>query len=570
MPQFPAGLEACCLRLVYVLFPQLEEVQVDQVEDRDGVVLVSARARGRQAPCRGCGVASVRVHGRYRRGVRDLAAAGRPALIDLEVRRFVCGNPGCELRTFAEQVPALAPRYQRRTPGLRGLLEQVALALAGRAGSRMAGALGVRVSRSTLIRLLRALPDPEVGQVVVLGVDDFAKRRGQNYGTVLVDLGARTPDGDPGGDREGAGPHRHRHRVVDVLDDRTSDALAEWLREHPGVKVICRDRAGAYADGATQGAPDAQQVADRWHLWHNLGEALDKTVRAHRARLSEQAAADPAEEPGTEPTTPAVPPVRPETLDSRGMQRPLVARTRERHAQVQQLRSSGASLNAISRELGLAFRTVRRFANAASPDELLVSALNRSSKLDEFKPYLARRWNEGCTDAVQLHAEIKAQGWTGSRRTVQGYLQPLRGHVKVQVPPSPPPKPRHITRWIMSHPDHLEADDQARLTDLLAHCPDLDTAAGHVRAFAKMMTNRHGHLLDEWITAVTADQESLPHLASFARNLRSDHTAVTNGLTLPYSSGPVEGTVNKIKMLKRQMFGRANLDLLRIRLLHTA
>ena len=564
MPQSPAGLEACCLRLLHLLFPHLEEVQVDEVGDRDGAVVICARARGTQAPCRGCGVSSVRVHGRYQRQVRDLAAAGHPALIDLEVRRFLCGNPACELATFAEQVPALAPRYQRRTPGLRGLLEQVALALAGRAGVRMAGALGVPASRSTLLRMLRALPDPEVGQILVLGVDDFAKRRGHSYGTVLVDLGVPAPAGAPDGDREDVERPQRRHRVVDVLDGRTSDDLAEWLREHPGVKVICRDRAGAYADGATEGAPDARQVADRWHLWHNLGQALDKTVRAHRACLCEQPAPDPAAQP--EPEVMAA--ERPETLDSRGAERPLVARTRERYAQVQKLQTDGMSLNAISRELGLAFRTVRRFAGAASVDDLLVSALNRSSKLDEFKPYLARRWNEGCTDAAQLHAEIKTLGWTGSRRTVQGYLQPLRGHAKVQVPPTPPPKPRRIIGWIMSHPDHLDPDDQVQLKALLTRCPELDTAAGHVRAFAKMMTNRDGHLLDEWITTVTADDEALPHLASFARNLRNDHAAVTNGLTLPYSSGPVEGTVNKIKMLKRQMFGRANLDLLRIRLLH--
>lgn len=298
---------------------------------------------------------------------------------------------------------------------------------------------------------------------------------------------------------------------------------------------------------------------------YNLAEALDKMVRSHRACLQE----DP--EPGTTaepaPEAEAAPPVqRSAVLDTRGEQRPLVTRTQERYAQVQALRNSGASLNAIGRELGLAFRTARKFAGATSVDELLAGALNRSSVLDEFKPYLTHRWNEGCTDGAQLHAEIKAQGWTGSLRTVQGYLRPLRGHHRVQEAPAPPPKPRRIVSWIMSHPDRLDPDDKTRLKEILARCPELDTAAGHVRGFAEMMTNRDGHLLDEWIAATTAGDS--PHLASFANGLRRDHAAVTAGLTLPYSSGAVEGTVNKIKFLKRQMFGRANLDLLRIRVLH--
>jgi transposase len=539
----PAGDDACCLP---VLFPCLKEVDVLAVEDRGEGVLIKARTTASAAACPGCGTSSVRVHSRYQRVLRDLAVCGRPVELNLRVRRFFCEVPGCLRAIFVEQVDGLTSRHARRTPALRVLLTSIGVRLAGRAGARMAAETGVPVSRSTLLRIVRALPDPHIGQVTVLGVDDFAKRRGNSYGTVLVNM-----DG---------------HRPIDLLDDRTADALAVWLKAHPGVEVICRDRAGAYADGARKGAPAATQVADRWHLWHNLGDALEKTVRAHRTCLNEALPDKTPDEADCDADEDLV--ERSPLADSYGDERPIVARFQERYAQVQELRAQGDSLNSISRDLGLAFRTVQRFAYATSVDDLLAPSLARASKLDPFKPYLIQRWNEGCTNAGQLHEELKKRGWTGSLRAVQGYLRPLRpfiGRQKVRAAPVLPPKPRRITGWIMSHPDRVTPDDQVRLDDILNRCPQLTAATQQVRAFATMMNERQGHQLDDWIS-ITARIDA-PHLAAFATGLRRDHAAVTAGLTLPYSSGAVEGTVNKIKFLKRQMFGRANFDLLRKRVL---
>jgi transposase len=244
----------------------------------------------------------------------------------------------------------------------------------------------------------------------------------------------------------------------------------------------------------------------------------------------------------------------------------LVTRTQERHTAIHELLAAGESLRAISRLLGLSRPTVRRFARAASPDDLLAESI-RESGLDPFKPHLHQRWNEGITDATALHAELHQRGCTGSVRTVRRYLAPLRNGTTAPDPAPAVPKARQITRWLLTHPDHLTAEEHAKLAAIRARCPHIDALAGHVASFAQIMTGRTGDRdLETWLTAAEAD-DSQPELRSFATGIRHDQQAVTNGLTLPYSSGKVEGAVTKIKMLKRQMYGRATFALLRTRVI---
>jgi len=523
-----------------VLLPHLAGVVVERVDQLPGLVCLSVRAGGAEGICRRCGAGSSRVHSRYTRRLADAAVGGQRVVIRLAVRRFFCGAPSCPAVTFAEQVEGLTTAYARRTPLLTGMLEAIALALAGRAGARLAGTFGLPAGRSTMLRLVRALPDPGGGGVAVLGVDDFALRRGHVYGSVLVDMGTRRP--------------------VDLLADREAETFAGWLKEHPGVQVICRDRAGAYADGARTGAPEAIQVADRWHLWHNLCQHVDKAVARHLGCLAE---------PGPAPApAPDLRQAAATAADQRFEDSVLVRRTRERYAQVQALRAQGKGIKPIMRELGLAKETVRRFARASSAEELLAKARGRRpSVLDEFKPYLHQRWNAGCTNILQLHAEIKKAGYQGSYGTVRDYLQPFRA-LGAAPPAAPaPPKARQVASWILRDPATLDEEEQAKLNDARARCPHLDALAGHVTEFAKILTQRQGDRLDAWIATVEADDQ--PNLHSFTTGLKHDHAAVANGLTLPHSSGAVEGNVNRIKMIKRQMYGRASFDLLRKRVLLT-
>ena len=510
----------------------------ERLDAAGGLVRVRVAASGDAgAPCPVCGVVSGRVHSRYQRRLSHAPVAGREILVYLRVRRFFCVSETCGRKTFAEQIPGLTVRHGRRTDSLTGQLRGVALALGGRAGARLSAGLAMGVSRMTLIRLIRSLPDPAVTEApMVLGVDEFALRRGHSYGTLLVDVESRRP--------------------VDVLPDRSADSFAAWLAARPGAEVICRDRAGCYADGAARGAPLAIQVADRWHLWHNLGEAAEKAVARHHHCLSAAITIPASDDRGPGP----VPDPPPRTGR-------LPDRTRRRHAQIHQLIAGGASIKAIAAELGLARNTVRRFARAADPEQLLVNdgTGRRPGILDDYAPYLRQRWAEGRTDAAALWREIREKGYQGGYSHVREYLAPLRDTSAVPAPPPRPPKTRKVTSWIMTDPARLAGND-ARQLDLICHaCPEPASFRAHVTAFAEMMTSQRGKDLEKWITAAAAS--GLPELRSFTTGLRRDQDAVTAGLTLPWSSGAVEGHINRVKMLKRQMYGRASPDLLRRRIL---
>jgi transposase len=522
-----------------LLLPPGAGLVVEQVRLCDEIVHLTVRCAASGAHCSACGAWSEAFHSSYDRNLGDLPIAGRQAVIDLRVRRFRCYKAECPRKTFVEQAPILAERYAHRTRRLRSLLEDIGLALGGRPGSRHCKRLAMPTSRSTLLRTVRALPERPIPTPTVLGVDEFALRRGRRYGTILVDAEA--------------------HHIVDLLEDPSADALVDWLRNHPGAEVICRDRDGVYASAARRGAPDALQVADRWHLVHNLADALERfTVRvlaSLRRELKAEEAADTAPPPETQP------PVQTTSLSSGR----LITRNAQRHAEIHELMGQGLTVSAIARRVRLDRKTVRRFASAEVAADLLGPRGRRATALDSYLPYLARRWREGQHVAAFLFDEVWQQGYRGSKRTVRRQLAGWR----VAEPPPPAhamlPGPRTLAWLLLRRPSDLDEKEQVLLKQLYERSPELACARQLAQHFLRLVRERRGRELDDWVADVHTTGP--PELRGFSRNLQHDWAAVHAGLTERWSSGCVEGNVNKLKVAKRQMFGRARFDLLRKRVL---
>jgi transposase len=548
--------------------PHLAGLRVEQVAIADDAVHIDLHRTARTARCPDCRRRSRHVHSSYTREISDLPIAGCAVVLHLCVRRFRCSASTCSRRIFAEQIPGLAGRRARRSIPLLAALREVGFALGGRPGARLGNRLQLPASRSTLLRLVRSAPLVASVSPRVLGVDDWAWRRGQRYGSILVDL--------------------ERHRPVKLLPDRTAESLTTWLREHAGVDVISRDRAGAYADGARQGAPGAVQVADRFHILANVGELLERVLGSRRAALRQAAVAvDQAtgQRHPPEAENAAATPLPPGRTRTQERQQERRAQRLARYDAVVDLHRQGHSHAAISRQTGLSRKTVRRYLRAgAFPERAAPPA--RPSMLAPYEAYLRTRWTDGCHNAYQLWREIRGQGFPGQAANVRRYLarwRPQPGHPgrpgrpgRVDdTPPTPPtrqptpvPSPRQA-RWLLLRAmETLTPEERAYRTALFDAEPTISEAQQFAADFEVLVRTRDAPGLASWLER--ADASDLPEVRSFAAGIRRDRAAVDAALTLPWSNGQTEGQINRLKVLKRQMYGRAKLDLLEKRFLYAA
>jgi transposase len=498
-----------------------------------------------------CDQPSTRPHSTYRRRLADLPWQGRTVELHLRVSRFRCMTPSCPRRIFAERLPAAAPPGKRRTTRLGDVQRGIALAQGGEGGSRLTTLLGMPVSGDTLLRLIRAVPLQDAPASRVIGIDDWAWRQGRRYGTIIVDL-------------------EHKNRPIDLLPDRQAETVEAWLKAHPGVKIVARDRAGAYAEGVRAGAPEAVQVADRWHLLRNLGDALAGVLDRHHRAIHAAAKAATAVATATV-AVPTVPPAEAKP-PPRSQQRRLdkQAARQARFDEVAALHARGWSHSAIARTTGLDRGTIGSWLKAGRVPSWSQPA--SGSAIDAHADYLRQRWSEGCTNATRLWREIRERGYAGRPKTVQEWVRhrlrrsdPAPAGSAPSTPAWKAPSGRRAAWLVVAKAGEIDDTERKFVDALITGAPHLVPVITLARAFRALMREKQADKLDDWLTAAEATA-----LAGFVGGLKRDLAAVRAGLSLPWSTGPVEGQISRLKTIKRTMCGRAGFDLLRHRVLEAA
>jgi len=533
--------------MAHTLLPDPDALRLDHVAVEEDVIVFHVATTAQTAACPACGCLSARIHSRYRRTLQDLPWQGNTVRFLLTVPKFFCDNPECRWKVFAQRIDGIAQRYRRKTARLDNLLQRLTWQIGAAEAARIARLLGLVLSPdATLYRFKRAAcPQSPKRAPEALGIDDFAFRRGHSYGTLLIDLKTRTP--------------------VDLLPDRERASVEKWLREHPGVQIISRDRSAIYADAIREAAPEATAVADRFHLLKNLMETfqaqIGKESKTIRGVLVPQAASEAASEEDAGPVTQA-------RRVQRRSQESRQCRL-EKWQRVHELFGQGYFKKEIARLTDLDVRTVRLYLRAeAFPERKRGSPVN--GLLEPYKEYLLARWEAGCHNALQLWREVKAQGYPGCATAVRDFVVPLRQPgmtPAIRRAERAVPSPRALS-WLLALPERRTAEQTALVEKICAACPTLMLCRDLVLSFQEIMRRRAVGELEAWLER--AGTSDLPAFATFVRGIRADIEAVQAAFALEWSNGPTEGNVNRLKFIKRQGYGRAGFDLLRRRVLPLA
>ena len=522
------------------------------------------------AACPLCGYDTPRVHSRYTRRLDDLPCLGRCVRLQVAVRRFACPQPDCPRRIFTERLPGFAAPWARTTDRLRQTQTDIGSSLGGEAGARLAARMAITTSPDTLLRRVKRLKNEPAGPPRVVGIDDWAWRKGQRYGTIVVDL--------------------ERSDVIDLLPDREADTVAAWLKAHPGIEVVSRDRSATYAEAATEGASRAVQVADRWHLLKNLREAVERVLGRHSTVVNAtlkalEAPPCPPHEPTGPQTGAAVPsaelpsppppvepvPESPRLQAKRARRQELV----ERFDRVHELHKRGYPAARIARELGLSRRSVFRYLRRETCPAWDLRG-SRRSRLDGYREWIDARLAEGFINVADLHRQLTERGFKGSYGSVYAFVTKRLGaagkqreRLNAADPPVPrPPSARQLSFEWARRPEKRKPPEQARLDAIRGCSVELAAALDLADGFADLIRKQSSATLAEWLARGEASSD--PDLRRFAEGIRRDEASVYAAVTERWSNGPVEGHVNRLKTIKRQMYGRAGFVLLRARVLNAA
>lgn len=575
--------------------PLPEGLVIGQVEISEAKLTVEVISTQSYAHCPGCGNPSDHIHCQYQRTVHDVPCGGRSIVLRLCVRKFFCWTATCPRKVFAERLPDLVQPWARVSNRLLEELKAIGLAASAEVSERLAPRLGMKIKASTLLCYLRTIKDAPRADVTVLGIDDFAMRRGDTYGTILVNLETGKP--------------------LDLLPDRTAEAVFPWLKKHQEIDVVSRDRASAYADAVKRALPHATQVADRYHLIQNLREHLQRFLDRKRTCLPEiediplktvstsdpdtqtsavtsngsvgRAPAERTDQPQEQGELELPPALLGQEIElasltyAEGKKKISRDKRYARYEHILALHRAGMSGRAIARELYMSRHIVQRYLSSDGFPERAPGSGRRpigKSKLDPYLMYLRERWNAGSYSGSRLFCEIKERGYTGSA----SLLRHLLGEWRTELPPkrrqgqprkprlSSQPKKRHLSSrgaafLMILSPSKLtkvqhQQIEQINLTE------ELRTVYLLSQEFVTLLKERQAVALDSWLKR--AKESRVTELGSFVNGIRRDYAAVHAACSLPWSNGTTEGHVNRLKFLKRQMFGRAHLDLLRVKVLH--
>ena len=528
------------------LLPLPQGMLIDRIQITEKGLVIALVATHPTSCCPLCSQPSSSIHSQYCRSLRDAPCAGRRVQLSLTCRKFYCRNPLCQRKVFTERFPDFVEPWARMTMRSCEQITCIGLATCGKGGARLAARLGIQTTRQTILRRIMGLPDASAGVILYLGIDDFSFRRGCHFGTILVNL--------------------ESHRVVDLLPDREVETSAAWMRQQLDLMVVSRDRGGTYASAAAQGAPQATQCADRFHLLKNLGEAVEDLLTRHLSASRKRQVEAALEEP-----TPAWQETR-QPRRSRTPEEGLSLYQQDRLARYQQmfqLHEQGMTQGAIAQQIGVSLNTVQRWLVNGCPQTARGPYVSR---LDPYLPYLFQRWAQGCHNIAQLFRELQARGYRGSYASVHDNIvrrlqfDGPKTKAASSSKPVPLPTPRQAAFVFLRRPEKLRTEEQETLVKLRHIDPEVDLAYGLVYQFAQMLRARTAECLDAWLTRVQSS--NLPELQSFATGIEKDKDAVKAGLTWWINNGVVEGQVTKLKLIKRQGYGRAGFPLLRKRVLH--